>query len=427
MNQKRADTTFTVISTGEELVSGETTDTNAGYISRTLDERGYVPRRLVTIGDGAARLTDELRHVIADSDAVIVTGGLGPTGDDRTRKAIADAAGVDLVEDGESAERVRGLTMEHGREARPHDLSQAAFPEGAQIFPNPNGTAPGFACEVDGCWILALPGVPREMRAMLQDAALPFLEEKLGVAEHVVTRMVNLFGVPESEVDHTVSDLTGEGRNPAVAPTARGGVIRLCVRARAAEPERAEELVEKDLAKIRERFGDHVFACDQETLAGAVKRMLEEKEMTISVAESCTGGLIGDMLTDVPGVSAVLLADVVSYSNETKIQTLKVPREQIVEYGAVSAPVAESMAAGVCEVTGADVGVSTTGIAGPSGGTPEKPVGLVFVGLCVSGSVSSRKLNLWGNRRNVKDRAAKHALNAVRLGLLDETNNRSIH
>ena len=420
MTHRCGNTVFSVISTGEELVSGETTDTNAGYISRKLDERGYVPCRLVTIGDDTSRLWEELRCATCDSDVVIVTGGLGPTGDDRTRKAIADAVGVDLVENGEVADHVRGLTREHGREARPHDLSQAAFPDGAEVFPNPNGTAPGFACELDGCWILALPGVPSEMEAMLEDAALPFLRERFGIEAQVMTRMVNLFGVPESEVDHTVRDLTEEGRNPTVAPTARGGVIRLCVRARGDDREQAEKLVEEDLETIRDRFGNRVFGYGDATLASTVKTMLEERELTMSVAESCTGGLIGDMLTDVPGVSAVLLADVVAYSNEAKIDILDVPRHQIVDHGAVSAPVAESMAAGVCRATGADVGISTTGIAGPTGGTAEKPVGLVYVGLCVSGNVTSHKLNLWGNRRNVKDRSAKHALNEVRLGLLDK-------
>ena len=418
MNQRRSAVSFSVISTGEELASGETIDTNAAYISRALDQRGYLPRRLVTIGDDAQRLTQELRRATEDSDMVVVTGGLGPTGDDRTRKAIANALDVEMAEDADVAENVRSLTREHGREAKPHDLSQASFPKGSHVFQNPNGTAPGFACELESCWILALPGVPTEMKAMLSETALPFLEERLGANGHVVTRMVNIFGVPESRVDSTVSDLTEEGRNPTVAPTARGGVIRLCVRARAADRSRAEQLADKDVQTIRQRFGNRIFGEDEATLASTVKSMLEEENLTISAAESCTGGLIGDMLTDVSGVSAVLLADVVAYSNEAKTDILGVPREQIVEHGAVSAPVAESMARGVCEVTGADVGVSTTGIAGPTGGTPEKPVGLVYVGLCVSGRVSSKKLNLWGNRRNVKDRSAKHALNAVRLALL---------
>jgi len=408
----------TIISTGEELVRGETPDTNASFIARALDERGFVVVRLLTIGDDARQLEEELLRTTEDSEAVLITGGLGPTADDRSRRAIATALDADLVLDEESADHVRAVLGCRGREPGPSHLRQAMFPQGARIFPNPCGTARGFACKAEGAWIVAMPGVPGEMKAMFEQSVLPFLLEELRPDEYAAVRTVSLFGIPESEADSRIADLTAEGRNPSVAPTVRGGIVRLTVRARSAERQKAEQMADKDVSTIRERFGNAVFGCGEATLAESVSALLEEQGLTVSVAESCTGGLVGDMLSDVEGISRFFLGGVVAYSNEVKVKELGVPPEQIAEFGAVSPQVASAMAEGVCSSTGAQVGVSTTGICGPTGGTPQKPVGLVYVGTCVAGDTAVQRLQLRGNRRRIKERAAGHALNALRLALL---------
>jgi len=421
--KNRAGMDVTVISTGEELVSGETLDTNASFIARELEGSGFVVKRLLTIGDNPQHLAAELRNAARDSAAVLVNGGLGPTADDCTRKGIAAALHTDLVPDQRSAEHIRAMLRHYGRDVSPANLQQAMFPPGAVIFENPKGTARGFACAMDGVWVVAMPGVPDEMAHMFNESVLPFLREKLRPKHHYAVRTVNLFGLPESEVDERIGDLTRPTRNPYVSPTVRDGVIRLTIRARAAGKEPAQELLQRDIQTIKERFGDAVFGCGEETLAASLSKLLEKGGFTIAVAESCTGGLIGDMLTDVPGISRLFLADVVAYDNEVKVRELGVPAGYIQRFGAVSEEVAIAMARGVCKATGADVGLSTTGIAGPTGGTPKKPVGLVYVGLCVRGDASVRELRLRGERRRIKDRASKCALNFARLTLLDRQRN----
>ncbi len=406
----------TVISTGEELISGQTADTNAAFLAERLTSHGFQVRRLLALGDDPDALQEELLRAAADCALVLITGGLGPTADDRTRLAITRAVGLELVQDDDSLDHVRRLVQSHGRELTDAHVRQAQFPAGSHIFPNQRGTAPGFACNVGEATVVAMPGVPDEMRAMFERSVLPYLAK--GCSQKVVVRSANLFGLPESLVDGQIADLMQEDRNPSVGLKVEGGIVRICLRARSANAGEAETLAERDLETIRERFGDGVFGCDETSLAAALGRLLERQGLKIAVAESCTGGLIGGMLTDVPGISSVFLLDVVAYSNESKVRELRIPPDEIESHGAVSPQVAASMARGVCEISGAGVGLSTTGIAGPTGGSPQKPVGLVYVGLCVDGETEVHKLKLRGDRWRIRDRAAKSALNFARLALL---------
>jgi len=407
-----------ILSTGEELVRGRTQDTNAGFLASRIGAVGFHVVRIVVLGDDGDLVREEVLRCARDSDLILLSGGLGPTADDRTRWAIAEAAGVELEEDAESRRFLEARLRGFGRALNEAQLSQARFPAGSVVFPNPRGTARGFACRVGRAWLVAMPGVPGELRGMFQESVLPFVLDRLGPGGCVLTRTVHLFPIPEPDVDERLGDMMDADRNPLLGITARDGVITVSITARADDEEAARRLLERDVETVRERFGEAVFGYDEDTLASVLGDLLIASGRTLGVAESVTGGLIGHMLVEVPGISRCFLGDVVAYSNELKTALLGVPAELIRQHGAVSAQVAESMASGVCNVTGAGIGLSTTGIAGPTGGSKEKPVGLVYVGLAMEGTVSSTRLELRGDRARIRDRAAKHALNLARLALV---------
>jgi nicotinamide-nucleotide amidase len=263
-----------------------------------------------------------------------------------------------------------------------------------------------------------MPGVPSEMVPMFCESVLPFVLRELASGAHVRMQTVHIFPAPESAVDERILDLTPLGRNPSVGITVRDGVVSVSTLARARDAREAERLVGQDVAALKERFGDLIFGFGNATLATAVSDELERHGLTIGVAESVTGGLVGHMLVDVPGISRFFLADIVAYSDQAKVKQLGVAPELIEEHGAVSLEVAESMARGVCAAVGCDLGLSTTGIAGPTGGSKQKPVGLVYIGVCLGGAAKVAELTLRGDRWQIKDRAAKHALNTARLALM---------
>ena len=409
----------TVISTGKELITGHTVDTNASFLAGQLTAYGYEVRRLLVLDDDPGALERELLRAADDCELLVVTGGLGPTADDRTRAAVAQAARVGLVLDEDSLKHVRRVIESHGHKLTEAHKRQALFPEGGEIFPNDRGTARGFACRIGKAKAVVMPGVPEEMRGMFHESVLPSLVEES--EEKVVVRRVNLFGVPESEVDARLGDLMQGGRNPSVGLKVEGGGVSICLHARSGDATEAERLIEENLRTIRDRFGEAVFGYGDTRLAAALSILLDQQGLRVSVAESCTGGMIGSLLTDVPGISRFFLVDVVAYSNEAKIKQLRVPAKEIESFGSVSPQVAESMARGVCEISGAELGISATGVAGPSGGTPQKPVGLVYVGLSLDGRTTSHALQLRGDRWRIRDRAAKSALNLARLALLQRS------
>lgn len=412
----------TIISTGEELICGRIADSNATFLAAGLTERGYDVRRFVAIGDEPDALAHEISHSVADSAAVLVTGGLGPTADDRARSAIACAVGRELVQDEESRRCLEERLRSYGRTTDAHQLAQALFPQGAVIFPNPVGTARGFACRAGESWVVAMPGVPREMRVMFSEHVLPFLLDELSPAGFIRQETVNLFPIPEPDVDERIRDLSGPDSEPQVRITVREGVITVSLTARGGDERQVEELLSRHVALVRERFGDVAFGCGRTTLAAALSDELARRQVTVSVAESVTGGLIGHMLVEVPGISRFFLADVVAYGNEAKERQLGVAAADIAAHGAVSPQVALAMARGVCRATGSRMGISTTGIAGPTGATAEKPVGLVYVAVALDGETAVARLDVRGDRARVRDRSARYALNMARLALLRGVN-----
>jgi nicotinamide-nucleotide amidase len=405
------------ISIGSELTTGQNLDTNCQWLSQRLAEVGVPVGWHTTVGDDLEDNVEVFRVASRRARLVLATGGLGPTLDDLTREALARLAGVGLVFHPESYEHIRGMFAKRRRPMPERNRVQAMLPAGAEPIPNDMGTAPGIWMMVGDCAIAAMPGVPSEMFAMFEHHVKPRLLA-LGLSGPVlVQRKINCFGAGEAQVDERVADLTRRGHVPAVGITASDAVISLRIFARGATRAEAEAVAAPVERTIRERLGDLVFGADAEELQDVVGRLLAEKHRTLATAESVTGGLVAERLVRVPGASAWFRGGVVAYQDDVKAELLEVPLTLIAEHGIVSAPVAEAMAVGCRTRLRADLGVSTVGLAGPGGGTPEKPVGLVYVGLAWDGGVSSWSFSWTGTRQDIRSRTAKLALNRLRLHL----------
>ncbi|NOZ23456.1 MAG: competence/damage-inducible protein A [Planctomycetes bacterium] len=407
-----------IISIGSELVLGELVDTNAAYLSERLARIGVDVRFHTSVGDSIDDLCAVMATACSRADIVILTGGLGPTRDDITRQAVARLCGVELFEDETSLKHIEDLFRSRSRRMPESNRVQAMFPIGATIIPNHLGTAPGFCIEHNGSQIMTMPGVPTEMKKMFGEWVLPYVKERLPARQAILTKDLRCIGAPESEIGIKLHDLMDPARNPFVATQASEGIITIRIVGRAESEESTEALLKETAAEVRRRIGDPVFMEGKGGLEVAVAGLLAEKGLTLAVAESCTGGLIGHWLTNVPGISNHLLEDVVSYSNPAKVEILGVPAALIERRGAVSDEVARAMAEGVRKRAGADLGLSTTGIAGPGGGSEKKPVGLVFIAVVSRLGTTSKGLRLWGDREMVKDRASKAALNLLREELV---------
>jgi nicotinamide-nucleotide amidase len=407
-----------LLSVGTELLLGQIVDTNAAFLAGKLSELGINVYHKTTVGDNAERLAAALRISLGRSDVVLATGGLGPTEDDITAAAAAQVMGVGLVEDEASSERIRSFARTRGIKLLDSLLKQARVPDGAQVVPNPVGTAPGFILSRDSKTVIAMPGVPAEMTAMAEQTVLPYLAERASGegAGVIVSRVLRIAGMGESQAEAEVIDLI-HGSNPSVAPYAKTHEVWLRVTARAADRAEALRAIEPVEAEIRRRLGDHLYGADEESLEVVTGEMLRKAGLTLALAESCTGGLIGHRITNVPGSSDYFLASLTTYSNESKIKLLGVAPEIIEAHGAVSAECAAAMAEGVRIAVGADVGLSVTGIAGPGGGTPEKPVGLVYLGRSDAAGTVTEELRLRGDRLMIKERAGQSALYLLYRGL----------
>lgn len=408
-----------VIAIGSELTSGQKLDTNSQWLSLRLGEIGVGVRFHTTLADDLSQNVEAMRIAARRAELVIVSGGLGPTQDDLTREALATLAGVALVEDDACLAAIRAFFERRNRAMPARNRVQALLPEGAEALPNPAGTAPGIWMKVGTTLFVALPGVPGELKAMFEAEVVPRLRATGRLGSVIAHRVINLFGKGESEIESEALDLTARGRRPEVGITASDATISFRVSCDGPTREAALAELEPTCQLIYERFGDLIVGEGDVDVVQALALELERAGGTLAVAESCTGGLIAKLLTDIPGISAHFLGGVVSYSNALKVDFLGVPAELIERHGAVSAEVAESMACGVRLRTGASVGLSVTGIAGPGGGSVEKPVGLVYVGLGTSAGTQHRKLLLGAEqpRSIIRRRAAKHALNWVRLFL----------
>lgn len=407
-----------IISIGSEITSGQNLDTNSQWIAQQLAALGIPVCYHTTVADHLAANIEVFMQAAERSELVISTGGLGPTQDDLTREALADAADVELEFHPELMAQIAAMFASRGRPMADRNRVQAYLPAGAESIPNAQGTAPGIWMSIGAALVAALPGVPRELKPMFSDFVRPKLIE-LGLARGVtVVRKLNAFGAGESIIESKLLDVTERGHVPEVGITAHDAVISLRIMAHAANEKEAEKQIAPTEALIRERLSDMVFGVGDDQLEDAVFRLLAERRQTLVTAESITGGLVAQSLVRVPGASEWFRGGVVAYVNEIKQRVLGVPESLLREHGAVSAPVVEAMAAGARRVLGSDLAVATSGIAGPTGATATKPVGLVWFGLAWEGGVKSTSVNWFGNRAEVQSRAAKSALNMVRLHLL---------
>ena len=409
-----------ILCVGTELLLGNILNGNARWLSEELASLGLPHFRQTVVGDNRDRLIALVQEIAQRSSVLIVTGGLGPTPDDLTTEAIAAAFSVPLEERAEVWSDIEEKARSRGRTPGPETRRQALLPVGAEVLWNPTGTAPGMIwTPVPGFTVLTFPGVPSEMKAMWEATAAPWFRSS-GLSKGVfVSRLLHFWGIGESTLAEQVADLL-EGGNPTVAPYAGRGEVKLRITACADEPSKAWLLVDQTEQELRQRTGNLCFGVDQDSLASVVLKRLGQAGQTLSVAESCTGGGLGAQLTAVPGASSVMLGGVISYANAIKRDLLSVPEQLLEQHGAVSAPVAEAMALGVRRLTGSDWALSITGIAGPDGGTLEKPVGLVFVGVAGPDGCSSEMLRLGPTRGRewIRTVSAGEVLNCLRLRLL---------
>jgi nicotinamide-nucleotide amidase len=419
MNGKSIDSAE-IVTIGTEMLLGDLVDTNTAWISQRLAELGVAIYRHTTVGDNPERIVETLREASSRSTLVITTGGLGPTSDDLTNACLSTLTGREMVEYPEAREHVDEMFERFGRKPTENNYKQALFPRGSELIPNPVGTAMGALVEWAGTLFATLPGVPVEMKTMFGETLEPLIRARSDGA--IVSKTLHFAGIGESALAERVQDFL-DAADPTVAPLAGQGRVRLRITTRANTEEEAQEKIRPVEREVIARLDDYFFGEDDETLEGAVARLLQEKGATLALAESCTGGLLAKRLTDMPGSSAYFKEGLVTYSNEAKERLLGVPHALLLEHGAVSEPVARAMAEGARKVSGADYGLSVTGIAGPDGGTEEKPVGLVFVGISDAEDTLAEKLDLtaWARSRDaIRERSTNIAFDLLRLRLEEE-------
>ncbi|MFA5181482.1 MAG: competence/damage-inducible protein A [Syntrophales bacterium] len=412
-----------IITIGDELTSGGIQDTNTALIARQFHLQGWQVAATMSVGDDETMIKGALDFIMPLTDAVVITGGLGPTADDITTAAVARAFNLPLYTDEEVLSNIKAIFARYGFKWTENNAKQAVFPQGAQILANPVGTAAGFSLRVRGKIIAVIPGVPVEVRRMLPEVVLPFLrcsfpEESPCLA----VRTLKLFGLGEAAVDQAIAGIDLPGFGVGVGFYPRFPENHLVLSARDALEAAAWLKVNKAEEEIHKRLGPYIFAYDEETLEGVVAGLLKEKGLTLAVAESCTGGLITDRLTDIPGSSMYLERGLITYSNRSKTDLLGVPEEIIQKHGAVSEETGRLMAEGARRLAGSDLGLATTGIAGPDGGSEAKPVGTVFIALADGGETVCRKFSYRWDRRRIKVIASQAALIMLKRYLTGETN-----
>lgn len=410
-----------VVTIGDELLLGYTIDTNAAHLARELAALGVEIVRRSTCGDDAVTIADTVREALDRSGAVITTGGLGPTSDDRTKPSIAELFGRRMVLDEEHLDWMRRRWMNRWphRPMPEANRHQAMIPEGAEKLRNNHGSAPGIWLEDDrGRWVAMLPGVPREMRGMLADTLLPRIAGRLGGERRVVRSLtLRSTGVAESIVAEKIAAIPGGVGDVELAylPNVDGVDLRATVRN--ATPDEADARLQQAAARLRGALGNAIYGEGDADLAAVVLDLCRARRLTIAVAESCTGGMLGERITAIPGSSDVMRGGVIAYANDVKQSTLGVSEATLAEHGAVSEQVARAMVAGARRALEADAALAITGIAGPGGGTAEKPVGTVWLALDLQGTVEAVQLRLWGDRQEIRQRSAQGALNLLRCAL----------
>ena len=395
-----------IISVGTELLMGEITNTNTVYLSQKLNDHGVDVLYHHTVGDNPGRLTHVLEKALEDTDLIITTGGLGPTQDDMTKEVVCQVFDDELIMNDDWLQLLHKRYEERGSVLTENNFKQAMLPSRAEILWNEKGSAPGFILTCDrsgtscsensiGKTICCLPGPPREMKWLFEEKAEPILFQ--GAEEVLIHRMIRTFGIGESRMETELMDLIDGQNDPTIATYAKTGECAIRIASKRSSREEAEKAVDDMIDKIKDRIGEYIYSTDDEELVDVVSRQLLDKGITISSAESCTGGLFASTLIDIPGISAVFDRSLVTYSNNAKIEELGVKPETLEKHGAVSEETALEMAEGIRRASGSDVGISSTGIAGPDGGTDEKPVGLVYIGFVFGDKKMCRRIT-WNTR-----------------------------
>ncbi len=413
-----------IVSIGDELVLGQTVDTNSAYLANQLAELGIVPAFHLTVPDDQPAITHALEQACDQTDLVLITGGLGPTEDDLTRQALAACMHVELELDATSLAQIEAFFAQRNRPMAASNRIQAYRPRGARCLANACGTAPGLAATLGQARVFIMPGVPREMFAMWRDTIRPEVEHVLPTRDVILTTKINTFGLGESNIGQRLGPLMQRDRNPKVGTTVSGGIVSVRIRSEFPTAPQAQQALDATAHAVRACLGPIVFGQDDQTMQADVIDRLRARGLSLVTAESCTGGLLGSMLTEVPGSSEVYRGGWITYANAMKTAQLAVPDLTLAQHGAVSAPTAALMARNAREQSGADVAVSITGIAGPDGGSDAKPVGTVWIGLSRLEAGYDRTeawhMMLPGFREMVRDRAAKSALQMLRLHLMGE-------
>jgi nicotinamide-nucleotide amidase len=412
---ERAMASVEIVTIGTEILLGHLVDTNAAFVARHLADAGIDVFAKHSVGDNADRLALMLQAALQRADGVITTGGLGPTVDDLTKDAVALAVGCRLVLHEPSLRAIGARFRAMGRAMSDNNTRQAILPEGCVVLENPHGTAPGFiALRADGKFVASMPGVPREMKPMLTERLIPWLTQRFNVRAAIFTRTLHTVGISESELDRRIEDLFRTLENPKLALLAHSGRVDVKIMAKAVDAVAADAMIAPLAAELRARIASGYFGDDDTTLESAIVGELTRRGLTIATAESCTGGAIADALVGVPGVSATFRGSIVAYANDVKTSLLDVPAATLAAVGAVSEETAIAMALGARRRLGTDFAISTTGVAGPDGGTPEKPVGLVWFGLAgPDGSSEAVRLTFPGNRADIRTRATTSALSLI--------------
>lgn len=408
-----------LISVGTELLLGNIVNTNTQFLAEKCALLGLTMYHQVTVGDNHDRLAEVIRTALKRSDVIILTGGLGPTEDDLTKEVCAEVMGFPLVEDTHTHERIEEYFRNNIYKVIPdNNWKQAIVPAGCIVLDNDNGTAPGLILEKYGKSAILLPGPPNELYPLFMNQVYPYLQKLQ--PEVIRSQMVKICGVGESQVEDKILDLIDKQQNPTIATYAKTGEVHIRVTAKAATEEDAKKLVKPVVKEIKNRFGDYVYSTkEEETLEQAVVRLLKKYELTVTTAESCTGGLLAGRIINVPGASEVYNEGFIIYSNKAKRKYLDVSKSTLKKYGAVSEQTAREMATGGVFATDSDACVAVTGLAGPDGGSEEKPVGLVYIATYMKDKVNVQKYQFKGNRAKIREQAVVKGLDLLRRSILD--------
>lgn len=412
-----------LVSVGTEILLGNIVNTNAAYLSEMCAQLGLSVYYQTVVGDNKERMTETFQTALGRSDVVIITGGLGPTKDDLTKETAAKVLGMKLVEDAHTRQRIEKYLDDYvkshpGNTVTENNWKQALVPEGAKVLDNNNGTAPGLILEKDGKTVVLLPGPPGELKPLFEEKVYPYLKKEQ--PEVIYSQMVKICGIGESIVETKIADLIEKQNNPTIAPYAKTGEVHLRITARAKDKAEAKKLIKPVTRELKVRFGKNIYTTDEKkTLEEAVVELLAAKNMTVTTAESCTGGAIAARIVNVPGASDVFKQGLVTYSNKAKRKYLMVKKSTLKSEGAVSEKTAREMAKGGCFMTKSDACIAVTGIAGPGGGTDRKPVGLVYISCCVGGHVEVRECRFNGNRSQVREQSVVSALTLLRDCILE--------